>query len=65
MIFTEGFNVKKYIWIVCAYLHMYKRCGWARWDMVSSLYETYVEEDPESEWSPADAVDEDMSYWGD
>lgn len=57
--------MKKYIWIFRAYLHMYKRCRWASWSMVSSLYETYVEEDPESEWSPSDAVDEDMSYWGD
>lgn len=57
--------MKKYIWIFRAYLHMYKRCRWASLSMVSSIYETYVEEDPESEWSPSDAVDEDMSYWGD
>lgn len=51
------------IWKVRAYLHMRRRCGWARWGMVSSLHETYVNEDPEGEWSPRDAVDEDMTYW--
>ena len=29
-----------------------------------SLYETYVTEDPESNWNATDAVCEDMSYWG-
>ena len=56
--------MRKFWWVLRAYLHMRDRCGWARWDMCASLYETYVTEDPESDWAPADAVDEDMSYWG-
>jgi len=56
--------MSRLFWILRAYLHMYGRCGWARWDMVSSLYETYVAEEPRAEWTPAGAVDEDMSYWG-
>ncbi|WP_277593654.1 hypothetical protein [Pseudomonas chlororaphis] len=57
--------MKRIIWMIRAYLYMRSRCGWARWDMVGSLYETYVDEDADSDWSPQDAVDEDMSYWGD
>ena len=53
--------MKKYIWIFRAYMYMRSRCGWSRWDMCASLYETYVVDG----WgaSPHDAVDEDMSYW--
>lgn len=56
--------MSRLFWILRAYLHMYDRCGWARWDMCASLHETYVVEAPGPDWSPADAVDEDMSYWG-
>lgn len=57
--------MKAFIWKLRAYLYMHRRAGWARWDMVASLHETYVDEDADSNWSPQDAVDEDMSYWGD
>lgn len=56
--------MRRFWWVVRAYKYMFSRCGWARWDMCASLYETYVDEDRESNWSPEDAVDEDMSYWG-
>ncbi len=29
-----------------------------------SLYEPYVEENPENPFNPKDAVDEDITYWG-
>lgn len=32
-------------------------------DYAESLYQTYVEDDQESSWSPINAVWEDMSYW--
>lgn len=57
--------MKRFIWILRAYFYMQRRAGWARWDMCASLHETYVDEDADSNWSPQDAVDEDMSYWGD
>lgn len=57
--------MRAFIWKLRAYLYMHRRAGWARWDMVASLHETYVDEDADSNWSPQDAVDEDMSYWGD
>jgi hypothetical protein len=56
--------MKKFFWILRAYLYMHKRAGWAgwaRWDVCESLYETYA---IEWEMSPQDGVDEDMSYWG-
>lgn len=49
--------MKSLIWKLRAYLYMLSRCGWARWDMVSSLYETFPG------WSPKAAIDEDLSYW--
>lgn len=57
--------MKRFIWILRAYFYMQRRAGWARWDMCASLHEAYVDEDADSNWSPQDAVDEDMSYWGD
>lgn len=33
-------------------------------DYAESLYETYVLGDSD-DWSPLDAISEDMSYWGD
>jgi len=57
--------MKAFIWKLRAYLYMRRRAGWARWDMASSLYEIYVDEDADSNWSPQDAVDEDLSYWRD
>jgi hypothetical protein len=46
------------IWKIRAYRYMRSRIGWARWDMVSSLYETFPG------WSPEEAINEDLSYWG-
>lgn len=46
------------IWRLRAYRYMKKRVGFARWDMVTSLYESFPG------WSPEDAIDEDLSYWG-
>lgn len=57
--------MSKLWWTLSAYLCMRGRCGWARWDYASSLYETYVVEDPEGGWTAELAVQEDMSYWGD
>lgn len=54
--------MSKFFWILRAYFHMQNRAGFARWDMCESLYEAYA---VEWEMSPSDAVDEDMSYWGD
>jgi hypothetical protein len=54
--------MKAFIWKLRAYLYMHRRAGWASWGMVAALYETYAED---WEMSPAEAVDEDMSYWGD
>ena len=33
-------------------------------EYAKTLYETYVLDDAD-DWSPADALAEDMSYWGD
>jgi len=54
--------MSKFIWVFRAYLYMHRRAGWARWDVCESLHESYAEA---WEMSPSDAVDEDMSYWGD
>jgi len=54
--------MKRLIWILRAYFYMLRRAGWARWDMCASLHESYA---GDWEMSPAEAVDEDMSYWGD
>lgn len=55
-------------WVREAVQHLNSITG--KWDypeqMVEyceSLYETYVEENPEDPFSPKDAVDEDMTYW--
>ena len=32
-------------------------------DYCESLYESYVEDNPDDPFSPKDAVDEDMTYW--
>lgn len=61
----EEVVMKRLIWLVKAYIYMHSQVGWARWDYVSSLYETFVVEDSESNWTPEDAVSEDLSYWGD
>ena len=54
--------MKRFIWILRAYFYMQRRAGFARWDMCASLHESYAD----AWWmSPHDAVDEDMSYWGD
>ncbi|BBV97969.1 Uncharacterised protein [Pseudomonas putida] len=50
--------VKAFKWKLAAYSYMRSRIGWARWDMVSSLYENF------SGWDPRAAVEEDLSYWG-
>jgi hypothetical protein len=56
--------MKRFWWILRAYLYMNKRAGWARWDICSGLYESYVLNWPGCEPTPADAVSEEMSYWG-
>lgn len=55
-------------WILQAAGYLFKHTeGW-EWeeceDYAKSLYETYVIEDPASDWHPITAVIEDMSYWG-
>lgn len=50
--------MSKFTWKLRAYRYMRRRCGFARRDMVSSLYETFPR------WSPEAAVNEDLSYWG-
>lgn len=54
--------MKKYIWIIRAYFYMLGRAGFANLGMCASLYESYA---IDWEMSPSEAVDEDMSYWGD
>lgn len=49
--------MKSFKWKFAAYSYMRSRIGWARWDMVSSLYENF------SGWDPREAVEEDLSYW--
>ncbi|WP_183134294.1 hypothetical protein [Pseudomonas syringae] len=49
--------MKAFIWKLKAYRYMRSRIGWARWDMVGSLHDTF------GDWSPEDAVEEDLSYW--
>jgi hypothetical protein len=56
--------MKRLWWILRAYLYMNKHAGWARWDICSGLYETYVLNWSGCEPTPADAVSEEMSYWG-
>ena len=60
-------RIKHWWWVYrCANL-IQKICGWTRTDArdyAETLYETYVLEDSDG-WSPADALAEDMSYWGD
>ncbi|WP_282372252.1 hypothetical protein [Pseudomonas sp. PS02290] len=50
--------MKAIIWKLKAYRYMQRRLGWARWDMVCSLHETF------EAWGPEAAVEEDLSYWG-
>lgn len=58
---------KKAIWVLrCA--NLVRACtGWKRslcFEYAESLYQTYRIED-DYPWTPADALDEDRSYWGD
>lgn len=50
--------LKAIIWKARAYKYMRSRLGWASWEMVDSLHETF------GAWNPHDAIDEDLSYWG-
>lgn len=50
--------MKRLWWYIRAYLHMRKRLGWARWNIVASIYDTF------GDWQPEAAVDEELSYWG-
>jgi hypothetical protein len=49
--------MKGLIWKLRAYRYMRSRIGWARWEMVASLYESFPG------WSPEEAINEDLSYW--
>ncbi|WP_183000844.1 hypothetical protein [Pseudomonas sp. UMC65] len=51
--------MSKFIWKVRAYVYMQRVCGWSRWEIVNSMCETF------GDFSPKDAVDEELSYWGD
>lgn len=60
-------EVRRRWWIYrCANLTR-RWCGWSKGqalEYAKTLYETYVLDDAD-DWSPADALAEDMSYWGD
>lgn len=51
--------MKRIFWQIRAYLYLRKRVGWARWHIVSTIYDTF------SDWQPEAAVDEELSCWGD
>jgi hypothetical protein len=42
---------------------MKNKCGWAEWGYCESLHESYVQDNPGCEFTPEDALSEDMSYW--
>lgn len=50
--------LRAFFWKAKAYSYMRSRLGWASWEMVDSLHETF------GAWHPHDAIDEDLSYWG-
>lgn len=71
--YHKGENkLNRYDWIDIANKYLISRVGesdendWT-WDYCESLYESYVEKESFSGdyWTPEEAVDEDMTYWGD
>jgi hypothetical protein len=61
-------NAIKRWWWICRCANLIRSlCGWSRQDArdyAETLYQTYVVEDTD-EWTPDDALAEDMTYWGD
>lgn len=55
--------ISKFWWMLRCYVHMRRLCGWANWGYIASLHETYVIENSGCEFTPEDALSEDMSYW--
>jgi len=51
--------MKAFVWKLKAYWYMSKRVGWSSWEIVSACHETF------GDWSPEEAIEEELSYWGD